>query len=177
MASSATFHFTELQKKHPEFSDSTVLNSNNQVQFTGEADVIVAGAGIIGLLYAIRLKNISPSLKIMVFEKSSAPVQKIGESTLSPFIRLANGEIIPQEYLLRLFGLKDGLQFYCVDKDESAITSEDIGGLDISFQLDRRVSELLFTMWAQGMGINVYHGIDIDFEAAEGTESHASSKD
>jgi ribulose 1,5-bisphosphate synthetase/thiazole synthase len=105
--------FTELKNNNPEFSDSQLLNSNNQTRFTGKADVVVAGAGIIGLLYATYLKQISPHLNIEVFEKSQAPIQKIGESTLFSFSRLVLGEIIPQEYLLRLFGLKDGLQFYC----------------------------------------------------------------
>jgi hypothetical protein len=35
-------------------------------------DVVVAGVGIIGLLYTIYLKNISPGVKIEVFEKKKA---------------------------------------------------------------------------------------------------------
>src|ERR1700728_874820 len=128
--------FTELQNNHPELSHSMLLNSNNRTRFTGRADVVVAGAGIIGLCYAIHLKNISPHLKIEVFEKSAAPVQKIGESTLSSFTKFTNGEIVAQDYLLHLFGLKDGLQFYCIDRQGLSVTSEDIGGLDLSFQLD-----------------------------------------
>jgi hypothetical protein len=53
--------FTELKNNNPEFSDSQLLNSNNQTRFTGKADVVVAGAGIIGLLYATYLKQISPT--------------------------------------------------------------------------------------------------------------------
>jgi hypothetical protein len=152
-----------------------LLNSNNQTRFTGDADVVAAGAGIIGLCYAICLKNISPHLKIEVFEKSPAPVQKIGESTLSSFTRLTNGEILPHDYLLRLFGLKDSLQFYFVDQHGLSVASGGIGGLDLSFQLDRRMSELFVTMWAQKMGINVYHGVDISFEIAEGDAFHTST--
>jgi hypothetical protein len=48
-----------------------------------------------------------------------------------------------------------------------SVISEDIRGLDLSFQLDRRMSELFLTMWAQKMGIDVYHGVDIGFEIAE----------
>jgi flavin-dependent dehydrogenase len=159
--------FTELRDNCPELSDSMLLNLNNQTRFTGNADVAVGGAGIIGLCYAIHLKNISPHLKIEVFEKSPAPVQKIGESTLSSFSKFTNGDILPQDYLFRLFGLKDGLKFYCIDQHGLSVTSEDIGGLDLSFQLDRRMSELFLTMWAQKMGINVYHGVDIGFEIAD----------
>lgn len=167
MAAEPIRRFTEYKTRVPEVSDSVLLNSNNQSNFTSNTDVVVAGAGIIGLLYAIRLKHISPHLSISVFEKSPAPMQKIGESTLSPFTRLVVGEIIPQDYLLRLFGLKDGLQFYCIDDQGLKVTPGDVGGLDISFQLDRRMSELFFTMWAQRMGINVYHGIDVSFNVSE----------
>ncbi|KAJ3827786.1 hypothetical protein F5880DRAFT_1535351 [Lentinula raphanica] len=77
---------------------------------------------------------------------------------------------MPQDYFFRLFGLKDGLQFYCIDRDEIEVTSEDVGGLDLSFQLDRRMSELFFTMWAQSIGINVYHGVEVDFSIPQEEE-------
>ncbi|KAJ7167247.1 hypothetical protein C8R43DRAFT_169369 [Mycena crocata] len=168
MAIEVVRHFSELRSKHPELSDSQLLNSNNQTSFTGDADVVVAGAGILGLCYAIHLKNISPDLKIEVFEKSLAPIQKIGESTLSPFSTFTTGAVLPYDYLLRLFGLKDGLQFYSVDQEGREVVAQDIGGLDISFQLDRRMSELFFTMWAQNLGVNVYHGVAVDFEIPVG---------
>ena len=152
--------FTDLRRERPEVSDSVLLNSNNRTKFTGEPDVAVVGAGITGLCYAIKLKNTSPKLKIFVFEKSSAPVEKIGESTLSPFSKFVAGDICPHDYFLRLFGLKDGLQFYCLDEHDCKITLSDFGGVDISYQLDRRMSELFLTMWAQKLGINVYHGTD-----------------
>lgn len=160
--------FTDLRRQRPEVSDSVLLNSNNRTKFTGEPDVAVIGAGMIGLCYAIHLKNISPHLKISVFEKSPAPVQKIGESTLSPFSKFAASNMCPHDYFLRIFGLKDGLQFYCVDEKDRKVTSSDVGGLDISYQLDRRVSELFFTMWAQKIGINVYHGTDCGIELPNG---------
>ncbi|KAJ7640894.1 hypothetical protein DFH06DRAFT_624907 [Mycena polygramma] len=167
MSTSPVHRFTELLRKNPELTESQLLNANNQTPFTGRADVVVAGAGILGLCYAIHLKNVSPQLRIEVFEKSHAPIQKIGESTLSPFSTFTTGDILPYDYLLRLFGLKDGIQFYSVDQKGAAITENSIGGLDVSFQLDRRVSELFFTMWAQQLGVNVYHGVMIDFDIPE----------
>jgi len=121
----------------------------------------------------IHLKNKSPHLKIEVFEKSSAPVQKIGESTLSPFSKFTASEMLSQEYLLRLFGLKDGLQFYSIDERGASIVANDVGAIDVSFQLDRRMSELFFTMWAQKIGINVYHGFDVAFDVGKGDTSGA----
>lgn len=175
MSSHPNRRFTEFRNNHLEYSDSMLLNSNNRTRFTGEADVVVAGAGLIGLCYAIHLKNISPQLKIEVFEKSPAPIQKIGESTLSSFTKFANGEILPPGYLLRLFGLKDGLQFYCIDKHGQFVTTQDVGGLDLSFQLDRRMSELFMTMWAQQMGISIYHGVDIGFQGTKKDGIHTST--
>jgi hypothetical protein len=141
-----------------------LLNSNNQTRFTRDADVVVAGARITGLCYTIDLKNISPHLKIEVFEKSQAPMQKIGESTLSSFTRFMNGEMLYQDYVIRLFGLNDGPQFYCIDGKGMSVTCEDVGRLNILFQLNRRMSELFFTMWAQSLRANLYHGVDIVFE-------------
>ncbi|KAJ6485749.1 hypothetical protein C8R45DRAFT_1098516 [Mycena sanguinolenta] len=169
MATHPLRRFTQLQSQHPTFTDAQLLNSNNQTTFTGKADVVVAGAGILGLCYAIHLKNISPDLNIQVFEKSLAPIQKIGESTLSPFSTFTTGDVLPYDYLLRLFGLKDGIQFYNVDREGRDITAHDIGGLDVSFQLDRRMSELFMTMWAQSIGINVYHAVSVDFEIPDGS--------
>ncbi|MCJ1384755.1 hypothetical protein MMC17_007873 [Xylographa soralifera] len=163
--------FTDLRREYPELSDPVLLNSNNRTKFTGEPDVAVVGAGIIGLCYAIHLKNTSPHLKIAVFEKSSAPIQKIGESTLSPFSKFAAGDMCPHDYFLRLFGLKDGLQFYCLDENDRKVTMSDVGGADISYQLDRRVSELFFTIWAQKLGINVYHGVECGIELPNGAGS------
>ncbi|KAL8932859.1 MAG: hypothetical protein Q9211_006087 [Gyalolechia sp. 1 TL-2023] len=160
--------FRDLRRDQPDLSDSVLLNSNNRDQFTSEPDVAVVGAGIIGLCYAIHLKNLSPHLKISVFERSPAPTEKIGESTLSPFSKLTSGDMCHVDYFLRLFGLKDGLQFYRIDEHDREIPSSDIGGLDISYQLDRRMSELFFTLWAQKIGINVYHGVECGFELPNG---------
>ncbi|KAJ7797508.1 hypothetical protein B0H14DRAFT_3493652 [Mycena olivaceomarginata] len=77
--------FTQLQSQHSELTDSQLLNSNNQTACTGKADVVVAGAGIIGLM---------------------------------------------------------AWHWYKVDQEDREVTANDIGGLDISFQLDRRMSEV-----------------------------------
>ncbi|KAJ6485099.1 hypothetical protein C8R47DRAFT_1279884 [Mycena vitilis] len=108
-----------IQHRNPELTESQLLNANNQTPVTGRADVAVAGAGILGLCHTIHLKHVSP------------------QPALSPFSTFTTGDILPYDYLLRLFGLKDGIQFYSVDRK------------GVSFQLDRRVSELFFTMAQQ----------------------------
>ncbi|KAJ4483723.1 hypothetical protein J3R30DRAFT_3402361 [Lentinula aciculospora] len=136
--------FTQLRATDPKLTDSMLLNSNNPSKFSTKPDVVVAGAGIIGLCYAIHLKNIAPQLNIAVYEKNRAP---------------------------------DGLQFYCIDREGVEVTSEDIGGLDLSFQLDRRMSELFLTVWAQSIGINVYHGVEAEFQIAEKYQVSESQED
>ncbi|KAH9904413.1 hypothetical protein F4778DRAFT_732383 [Xylariomycetidae sp. FL2044] len=144
---------------------------NNHSPFPTKPDVVVVGAGIVGLCYAIQLKKDSPELEVVVLEKSPGPCHKIGESTLSSFSWFVNGALVPVDYFFRLFALKDGLQFYCIDQEGKSVTCEDVGGHDVSFQMDRRVSELFFTMWAQHKGIHVVYGVDADFALTDNDDS------
>jgi flavin-dependent dehydrogenase len=160
--------FVERARANPSWGEAELLNSNNPGAAAGgripaTADVLVAGAGINGLIYAVHLKTIYPSAEIVVLEKSSTPAYKIGESTLSPFTRLLNTHGIAIGCLLRLFGIKDGLDFICLDQGGRSFTTQDVGGLDVSYQLERRVSELFFTMLAQRLGVMVIHGASVDF--------------
>ena len=66
-------------------NDAQILNPNNAAgsDLPNESDVVVAGGGIHGLIYAIRAAKYKPgNLKISLIEKSSKPRYKIGESTL-----------------------------------------------------------------------------------------------
>lgn len=126
--------------KNTKLTESQLLNANNKTSFTGKADVVVCGGSITGLIYAIRLKTVAPDLDIMVAEKSRSPVQKIGESTLPPFSKFCDLHGIESGYLLRLFGVKDGLDFFCFNESGSELVGQDVGGFDVSYQLDRRVS-------------------------------------
>ncbi|GAB9471323.1 hypothetical protein Gpo141_00008540 [Globisporangium polare] len=161
-------YYTELKQRFPDMTDSELLNANNKKVLTPEgssvavkADVVVVGGGILGLCYAIQLKTVAPFKQIVVLEKSKAPKYKIGESTLSSFSRWVNTYVLDSVYLLRLFGAKEGLSFYCVEETGERVSSVDIGKLDISYQLDRRVSDLFLTLWAQRLGVQVYHGVSL----------------
>ena len=152
-------------------SDAQILNSNNVAgaDLPSESDVVVAGGGIHGLIYAIHSATYKPgNLKISVVEKSSKPGYKIGESTLPLFSLWCKMFGLTGEYLLRLFGLKDGLCFYVLDREKQGAYTEFCSngtpGLFLSgFQIERTVSELLFTLLAQRNGVNVFHGRQVDF--------------
>ena len=129
-------------------SDNEVLNSYNKLKTStpGASDVVVVGAGIHSLIYAIHTRKlelekgsqgksiahlnkyieaslyprlrrltvipIDPPSSITIFEKSSTPGYKIGESTLTVFGLWLKLVGIDTPMLRRLFGPKDGLAFY-----------------------------------------------------------------
>ena len=152
-------------------NEAQILNSNNAAgpEIPSDSDVVVAGGGIHGLIYSIHSAKYKPgNLKISLIEKNSKPGYKIGESTLPLFSLWCKMHGLTGEYLLRLFGLKDGLCFYFLDREKQGeytdFCSNGTPGLFLSgFQIERPVSELLFTILAQRHGVNVYHGRQVDF--------------
>ncbi|KAJ3207227.1 hypothetical protein HDU82_003947 [Entophlyctis luteolus] len=127
-----------------------------------KADVVVAGAGINGLFYAIRLKSVNPSASIVVLERSDSPTYKVGESTLNTFMQFVSKNVLSPQYLLRLFTLKEGLDFVLLDRNGIDIEYHDAGGLTHTVQLERQMSELLLTLKAQRLGIKVFYGVTVD---------------
>ena len=156
-------------------SDSEILNSNNEAGPSPpkDSDVVVAGGGIHGLIYSVHLARHKPSkLKVALIEKNSKPGYKIGESTLPLFSMWLKMHGLKAEYLLRIFGLKDGFGFYCPDGENqgmyTSLKSFGTPGPYLSgYQLERPISELLLTLFAQRNGVNVYHGLTVDFNASQ----------
>ena len=182
-ASTPKHTFTE-RAAEGNLNNAQILNSNNAagLDLPADSDVVVAGGGIHGLIYAIHCAKYKPgNLKISLIEKSSKPGYKVGESTLPLFSLWCKMHGLTGEYLLRLFGLKDGLCFYFLDrKNQGKYTdfcSNGTPGLFLSgFQIERTVSELLFTLLAQRNGVNVYHGRQVDFDATKIQGGVKSSK-
>ncbi|TVY83919.1 Flavin-dependent halogenase armH4 [Lachnellula suecica] len=155
--------------------DAAILNSNNEAgsEVPPDADVVVAGGGIHGLIYSIHAASYKPgNLKISLIEKNNKPAYKVGESTLGYFSLWCKMLGLTGAYMLRLFGLKDGLGFYFLDRENqgnytdfncNGTTAEILSG----FQLERPISELLFTLVAQRRGVNVYHGKEVDFTSTQ----------
>ncbi|KAL6698583.1 hypothetical protein J3F84DRAFT_405695 [Trichoderma pleuroticola] len=156
-------------------SDSQILNSNNAAgsSLPKESDVVVAGGGIHGLLYAIHSAKHKPgNLKISLVEKNSKPGYKIGESTLPVFSMWCKMHALTAEYLLRIFGLKEGLCFYFLDRENQGkfddfVINGTAGTLLSGYQIERPTSELLFTLLAQRSGVNIYHGAEVNFDATK----------
>lgn len=155
--------------------DAEILNSNNEAGPSPpeDSDVVVAGGGIHGLIYSIHLSTHKPGkLKVSLIEKNQKPGYKIGESTLPLFSMWLKMHGLTGEYLLRIFGVKDGFGFYFFDRENqgSYTTLKSFGtpGPYLSgLQLERPISELLLTLFAQRKGVNVYHGHTVNFNASQ----------
>ncbi|KAH7029238.1 uncharacterized protein B0I36DRAFT_374812 [Microdochium trichocladiopsis] len=156
-------------------NDAEILNSNNSAgpDVPSDADVVIAGGGIHGLIYAIQSATVkSGNLSVSLIEKNSKPGYKIGESTLPAFSLWCKLHGLTADYLLRIFGLKDGLAFYFMRENDADNYGDNLivgtPGEHLSgYQVERPVSELLFTLLAQRQGVNVYHGKKVDFVASD----------
>ncbi|KAJ7929085.1 hypothetical protein B0H13DRAFT_2543172 [Mycena leptocephala] len=148
---------------NPNLTETELLNSGNvQSEPAAENDVTVVGGGIHGLMYAIHARKVHPeaNLKISLFEKAPKPQWKIGESTLPHFAQWTKSAGMQAEYLLRFFGLHSGLEFFFLDRENP----ENYTFLAPGYQLQRSMSELVFTVFAQRLGVNVWHGHAADIQ-------------
>jgi flavin-dependent dehydrogenase len=160
-------------------SDADFLNSQNiQPGVPSSSDVVVVGGGIHSLIYAIHLRLRSQSLfaadptlhvpSITVLERLSSPGYKIGESTLTTFGVWLKSVGISTSVLWRLFGAKDGLAFYYLPQDgswdggSSFCANGPRGDFVATLQIERKISELMLTLYAQRLGVKVLHGTGVD---------------
>ncbi|KAL8935836.1 MAG: hypothetical protein Q9216_005236 [Gyalolechia sp. 2 TL-2023] len=168
------YTFTE-RAKAGDLNDAQILNSNNKSgpDVPTDSDVVVAGGGIHGLIHAIQSEKHKPGqLKTTLIEKSPKPGYKIGESTLPLFSLWCKMLGLTGEYLLRIFGIKDGLAFDFLDRENQGhytdwATNGPPGLFLAGFQMERPMSELMLTLFAQRLGVNVYHGKQVDFQGSK----------
>jgi hypothetical protein len=104
---------------------------------------------------------------ITIFEQNSSPGYKIGESTLTVFGLWLKMVGIDSPMLARLFGPKDGLAFYYFSSlgDPEDYTQFIANGPPADFvptlQVERKISELMLTLFAQRLGISIFHGREV----------------
>ncbi|GLB44800.1 putative tryptophan halogenase [Lyophyllum shimeji] len=164
--------FRDKAAANPNLTETEILNSGNIFEAPADkSDVTVVGAGIHGLIYAIHARKVNPDadLKIAVFEKAARPQWKIGESTLPHFAQWTKSAGMAAEYLLRVFGLHNGLDFYVLDREHQPAYKEFCNNgpppfFAPGYQLQRSMSELVFTVFAQRLGVNVWHGHGADVQ-------------
>jgi flavin-dependent dehydrogenase len=160
----------------PRKSDSDYLNSFIPISgVPNKSDVVVIGGGIHSLIYAIharmRCDTLNQSASITVLEKLTSPEYKIGESTLTTLGIWLKSIGIGTSLLWRLFGVKDGLAFYFLPANGKPNEYTDFsangpaGNFVATLQIERQVSELLLTLYAQRLGVTVLHGHIVDIDA------------
>ncbi|KIK51634.1 hypothetical protein GYMLUDRAFT_181223 [Collybiopsis luxurians FD-317 M1] len=164
--------FRDKKAANPNITDTELLNSGNiQSEPSAENDVTVVGGGIHGLIYSIHARKAYPeaNVKISLYEKAPRPQWKIGESTLPYFAQWTKSAGMTAEYLLRFFGLHNGLAFFFLDREnpdnyKAFCTNGPPPFLAPGYQLQRSMSELVFTVYAQRLGVNVWHGHAADIQ-------------
>jgi flavin-dependent dehydrogenase len=135
-----------------------------------EVDVVVAGAGPVGALYASFLKLQRPRTRILVLERSTEPGHKIGESTLSGFVKALRTVGIRQDVLRRLFYPKNGLGFHHVEESTPDVAQAPEYVLETfneTFQVERRVLDSLVLANARRLGVEVIQGATVDIARSE----------
>ncbi|KAI9048555.1 hypothetical protein LZ554_007388 [Drepanopeziza brunnea f. sp. 'monogermtubi'] len=179
------FSFGVVQEQEKYLGDAAYLNSLNATPGLPErSDVVVVGGGIHSLIYAIHARSlelqkcneVGSLTSITVLEKSSSPGYKIGESTLTVFGVWLNQIGIAAPMLWHLFGPKDGLAFYYFNRegdpeDYTAFIANGPPGDHVpTLQMERKISELLLTLYAQRLGVTVLHGkqVLVDEETVKG---------
>jgi flavin-dependent dehydrogenase/CRP-like cAMP-binding protein len=133
-------------------------------------DVVVIGAGPHGLAYATWIKQDRPETRIAIVEKRQAPGFKIGESTLGPVIRAWMSLGIPLPAMRRLFNNKLGLHFWWTGEQTDDVHAHVDQVVEETYQVERRVLELLMMNVARRAGIDIFRGtrVLIDESRIEG---------
>jgi flavin-dependent dehydrogenase len=128
---------------------------------TRDYDVAVIGAGPHAIAYALWIKQDRPETRIALVEKRAAPGFKIGESTLGSVVRAALQLGIPLPAMRRLFNNKIGLHFWWVDESSDDLEMHVDHVIEETFQIERRVFELLYLAVARRAGIDVFMGTKV----------------
>jgi flavin-dependent dehydrogenase len=131
---------------------------------TREYDVVVIGGGPHGIAYATWIKQDRPETSVAILEKRSTPGFKIGESTLGPVIRagLSLGLTVP--VWRRLFNNKLGLHFWWMGEQDDRLHNHFDQVVEETFQLERRVFELLMLELARRAGVEIHRGTKVLIE-------------
>lgn len=119
-------------------------------------DVVVIGAGPIGIFYATMLKQMRPQTAIALLDRKAKPGYKVGESTLSTTVRAFRAMGLSMPVLRRLFGNKAGLRFFHTHPTTDQLEKEiDVVDIEETFQVERRVLEITLQETARRRGIDI----------------------
>lgn len=120
-------------------------------------DVVVIGAGPLGLAFATFVLEQRPSTRIAVVDRRSSAGYKIGESTLGSAVRAFRSMGLSPPLLRRLFEGKLGLSFWWTGEGSSDLGMPiDVGHFDETYQVERRVLETALESAAIRKGVDIF---------------------
>lgn len=130
-----------------------------------EYDVVVIGGGPVGTCYAAWVKQRRPQTRIAIVEKRRGPGFKIGESLLAPALMSFLSIGVKMPVLRRLFNEKFGLHFWWTGTESTTLEAHINGSeFDETFQVERRMLEILLLNVARRAGIHVYQDTRVDLK-------------
>ena len=121
-------------------------------------DVVVIGAGPLGLAYSHFLLERRPGLRIAVVDRRDGPGYKVGESTLGGSVRGFKSMGLNNAALRRLFEGKFGLALWWTGPEGGLGPHVDIGHFDETIQVERRVLETALAAAVARRGVDIRRG-------------------
>ncbi|MGJ3239293.1 MAG: cyclic nucleotide-binding domain-containing protein [Anaerolineae bacterium] len=143
---------------------SEMLNAEPDQQTNDmTVDVAVIGSGPLGMFYAMWVKRFHPDVNIVLLDRRSQPVHKVGESTLSTTVRAFNAMGLTLPVMRRMFGNKAGLRWFHARKSDDVPQEQfDIIDIEETYQVERRVLETAMQhLMRTREGLNIMTGVQV----------------
>ena len=120
-------------------------------------DVVVIGGGPVGMAYAQWVKRYRPDTSVAVIERRATPGYKIGEALLGGTVRALLSLGLSRPALRRALANKWGMGFWWTGDDSGDVGMHvDVGGIDETYQVERRVMELALQKTTERSGIDMF---------------------
>jgi CRP-like cAMP-binding protein/2-polyprenyl-6-methoxyphenol hydroxylase-like FAD-dependent oxidoreductase len=128
-----------------------------------DVDVAVIGSGPLGMFYAMWVKRFRPETNVLLIDRRSHPVYKIGESTLSTTVRAFSAMGLTLPVMRRLFGNKAGLRWFHTQQNSDALDGHfDIIDIEETYQVERRVLETaLQYLMRKNEDLRILNGVQV----------------
>jgi flavin-dependent dehydrogenase len=138
--------------------DRVAATMERESQAAQVYDVVVIGAGPLGLAFAAFLLDQRPGTRIAVLDRRDAAGYKIGESTLGGSVRGFKSLGLNNAVLRRLFEGKFGLSLWWTGETSDLAPHLDIGHFDETFQVERRALETALCSAVARRGVEILRG-------------------
>jgi flavin-dependent dehydrogenase len=122
-----------------------------------EYDVVVIGGGPVGMAYAQWVKRWRPDTRIAIIERRAVPGYKIGEALLGGTVRALLSLGLGRSALRRILANKWGMAFWWTGQESAELnTHVDVGAIDETYQVERRMLELALQKTTERAGVDVF---------------------